>query len=183
MLQTFVCTPNTKTENQNPPYIKTMQDDSCLASENTKNNYTRYSEICQSSQNSFFTPGSSNTKKGQVFDDITNVFNNVHPKRLDFSAGLDTASSRGQTPNYIIKKIENDTPMQMEIEETTPFTTPLDSKQKDESVMFESTMMDGFIQSTESWRKGKSKGTNILSNTNEYSKPKPKKPSLIKYKI
>jgi len=101
---------------KNPPFLKAHQLDSFSSGDYQHNNYTRYSEnsqfsqISQNSQSSFFTPSGNSGKKNPVLDDITNLLMNVHPKKLDFSAGPDpnNNTNKNMTPNYLIRKFDSE---------------------------------------------------------------------------
>ena len=179
MFHACTFTPDTKADPQNPPYLKAPQSDSFSTGEFNANNYTRYSEISQGSQNSFFTPSASSNKKPPVLDDITNLLKNVQPKRLDFSASLDASGNKNLTPNYVLKKLETDKALNMDIEDTEPRENMMDSEKVDENT-YGSTMMDGFINNGQKWKKNKPKPLSNASLSQDYQKPLPKNPSLIK---
>jgi hypothetical protein len=173
------CTPKTKVNSQNFPFHLDKPMDLFSTNEKFQHNYTRYSEMSASSQDSCFTPSAISTKKIPVLDDITNLLNNVNPKRLDFSGGLDTSSSKGQTPNYVIKKFDIEKSINMEIEETNQMEEDGDSEKPEEG-KYGSTIMDGIIQNTDNWARKKTKTGGNVMNNQEYIRPKQKKPSLIK---
>lgn len=179
MFHTNDCTPKTKVNSQNFPFHLEKPMEPFSTNEKFQNNYTRYSEMSASSPNSFFTPSGTSAKKTTILDDITNLLNNVNPKRLDFSGGLDPASSKAHTPNYVIKKFDVEKSINMEIEETDPMEEDGDSEKPEEG-NYGSTMMDGIIQNTDNWARKKTKTNGNGINNLEYTRPKQKKPSLIK---